>query len=306
MELEEVMHAVKRAAGKPETISRIRYWTRVMVRLFHKDAMTYDPDPLSKRFKAVEALLARRISAFAVIRMFREFGLEPRICRPDGLAVSDLPEDLEDDDLVDIFDDIFEEMHSFVGDISLFSAVGSDICKIEFPLLEETDRFYAGTDDMALLEEHIEETLRNEVFPLIMDCVEDEEAQEILDDAKEVLLYEMGISLIVEKMPVYKQLAETVIPKEEEQLRETILRHHHSVLAEPWYGYSFGSEVPVTVTSTNYDDPENGNYFTRDITRLDVVELGFRFLALLLLEYAKRNFVHSEQDTAEVRVHERR
>ena len=56
MELEEVMHAVKRAAGKPETISRIRYWTRVMVRLFHKDAMTYDPDPLSKRFKAVEIL----------------------------------------------------------------------------------------------------------------------------------------------------------------------------------------------------------------------------------------------------------
>ena len=187
-------------------------------------------------------------------------------------------------------------MHSFVGGISLFSAVGSDISKIEFPLLEETDRFYAGPDVMVLLEEHVEETLRNEVFPLIMDCAENEEAQEILDDAKKVLVYEMGISLIVEKMPVYKQLAETVIPKEEERLRETILGHRHSVLVEPWYGYSFGSEVPVTLTSINYDDPDNGNYFTRDITRLDVVELGFRFLALLFLEYAKRNYGQKDPD----------
>ena len=303
MEYREVLCAAEKAAGNPETISRIRYWTNVMGKLYGEDALTYDP--FSELDKTLRALLNRRISVYAVSRMFREFGLDPGIRRPDSLDISKVPVILKDEP-PRCFNDIWQEIQYFIGDISLFDAVGSDTYEVEFPLLEKMSGYYASQEEIELMEEEVDEIMGLEAIPLLEDCADAEEIRDVCSEVKEVLVHQSGISLIIERMLVYKQLAEAEIPEEEEKLREKILWHRLSVLLEPWCESSFVSTVPVTLTTTNYDNEDNGIFYPRDTTRLDVVELGFRFLALLFLEYAKRNFVHREQDAAEVRVHERR
>ena len=62
-------------------------------------------------------------------------------------------------------------------------------------------------------------------------------------------------------------------------------------MLEPWYeARPVGAEIPVIVTTTNLYDPDNGIMYARDLSRIDINELGFRFLALLYLEYAKKRF----------------
>ena len=293
MELKEVMRAAEKAAGNLETISRIRYWTRVMDKLYGNDALTFDP--FSEVDKTLCALLNRRISVYAVSRMFREFGLDPGISCPDSLDISKVPVNLKDEP-PNCFDDIWQEIQYVIGDTSLFNAVGSDIYEVEFPLLEKMSGYYLSQEETECMEKDVDEIMRLEAIPLIEDCADDKELKDVCNEFKGSLVHESGISLIIERILVYKQLAEAQIPAEEEKLRETILQHHLSILLEPWCDYSFRSAVPVTLTTTNYDNEDNGIFYPRDITRLDVVELGFRFLALLYVEYAKRNYGQKDPD----------
>ena len=298
-DLEKVKAAVRKAAGKPETLARIRHWEKILSLLYRKDALTA-VEPLSNLDETLNVLWNRRISVYSVGRLFREFGLDPGLVQPDVLSPDDVAEILDRDEAgryggADSCTAIYEEIHSCVGDLNAFTAVGSIIEELEFPELEETDRYYASDETLSMLADSVRESLEDMSHKWLQGIADDKETEELLSEMLDTLVYENGVSVIIEALPVCRELSMISVPEEEEAFRKKILSNCFSVLLEPWFDTKPpGTDVPVVLTTINLDDPENGNMFTRDLSRMDVIELGFRFLTLLYLESVK--YLYGQKD----------
>ncbi len=300
MDLEEVKAAVRKAAGKPETPARIRYWERILSSLYRKDALTA-AEPMSSLDETLNALWNRRLSVYSVGRLFREFGLDPGLMQPDVLSPDGVPGILDWDEAgdyggADIYMTTHEEMHSYVGDLNAFTAVGSIIEELGFPELEETDRYYASDETLSMLTDRVMESLKDMSHRWLQGLGKPE-TEDLLSEMLDALVYENGVSVIIEALPICRELSMISVPEEEEAFRKKLLSNCSSVLLEPWFDTKLsGTDVPVVLTTINLDDPENGNMFTRDLSRIDVIELGFRFLILLYLEYAKCFYGHKDPE----------
>ena len=203
MVLEEVKAAVRKAADKPEPLSRIRYWEWILGSLSQQDAFNDYAEPLSDCPETLNKLWNRRISAYSVGKMFREFGLDPGLNQPDIL----IPEDVKEllcceqagrDGGADRYQAVLDEMHVYVEDLTAFAAVKSEICELRFADLEETDRFYASDEQMAVLADSVRESLEKEFLVRLKGIVGEEVARQLLDEVLEILIQEMGVSVIVE------------------------------------------------------------------------------------------------------------
>lgn len=178
--------------------------------------------------------------------------------------------------------------------------------ELEFPELEETDRYYASDETMSMLADSVRESLEDMFHERLQGYVDDTE-EDLLSEMLETLVYENGVSVIIESLPVFRELSMIWLPDEEEAFRKKLLNNCFSILLEPWFAaMPPGTDMPVILTTINLDDPDHGNMFTRDLLRMNVIELGFRFLVLLYLEYVKRNIKYRTQGSAVVRVQERR
>ena len=278
----DVMREVRKAAGVPDILRRIQYWFQLLECLYGGDIL--EEDMWQDSCDTVSRLLNRRVSIYVVSRMFREFGLDIMLDQPQGLSLDNI-EGVLNDDGAD-YDEIMEEVYWDVGEPSLFGLVGSVLYWTDFPELDEEDRSFITPEMSERLGAGVKTRLKELVLPVLgKDAGFNGEKLEKLAMS---LVDEMGFALIIEQRPVYRELEKAVVPAEEEALKSGLLKRQYSIILEPVYYERAEGELPVSLTTLNGTDPETGNYIGSYPERIDVVELGFRFIALLYVEYVKR------------------
>ena len=291
MNRDDVLQTVKATVEDRDAIRKIRCWAKILGGLYQEDLL--DDDPFDDYIKTIRGLMNRRISVFSVVKMFHEFGLSPALKQPRGIGLEILLR-LHDEDLYEngeIYESIYAELYCEIGNVmSLFSAVGCEMYVIPFPDLSDPGRANLPVDEVDALRGYAKDIIKREVAPFLQDGLKSPREWERLFDMSDDLVENMGHSLVVERLPVYRELEEINVPEKERWFRDRLVSRKGSVLLEPCLCECFDGVPPVVVSSLNYYYPDFENYLARDLSRFDVITLGFRFLTLMYLEYAKKWF----------------